>query len=60
MSPLFGMKKSIVFMAWTTFSHGFRTHLWQENNNVLQKAPFFIQCTLPETNIAPENGWLEY
>ena len=20
----------------------------------------FLGCTLPETNIAPENGWLEY
>ena len=23
-------------------------------------APFHKKCTLPETNIAPENGWLEY
>ena len=25
-----------------------------------QQLTFGARCTLPETNIAPENGWLEY
>ena len=63
----------LIIVAWETFWYVQLLRLLEEDeihgpvsfkfffqNHVVNQLFFFVKCTLPKTNIAPTNGWLEY